>query len=177
MQINKYIRSYPKRKECSLIQKKLPERMDFKGKWKLKSQPWLWTPLKAPDALCCKVYHLRALLFGKQPHSVPHSKVGTAPTRAFFIIKSFKKQKDNILIKTQSFIKRGRLQHWRSQSYRLGLVNIKGKETKPDDKSTQKHKSTDTWKVLKWHWFARCYQWFLKIFSPQKTSFSYSFQV
>lgn len=32
MQINKYIRSYPKRKECSLIQKKLPERMDFKGK-------------------------------------------------------------------------------------------------------------------------------------------------
>lgn len=32
--------------------------MDFKGKWKLKSQTWIWTPLKAPDALCCELYDL-----------------------------------------------------------------------------------------------------------------------
>lgn len=34
MQINKHTRSYPRRKQHSLLLQKLPERMDFKGKWK-----------------------------------------------------------------------------------------------------------------------------------------------
>ena len=72
MQINKYIRLYPRGRECRLIRQKLPERMDFKGKWKLKSWPWLWS-LKS---YWCSLL-LGVLAFGRKPFSEPHSKVWT----------------------------------------------------------------------------------------------------
>ena len=90
MQINKYIRLYLRGKECRLIQQKLPERMDFKGKWKLKSRPRLWSLKSYWRSLL-----LGVLAFGRKPFSEPHSKVWTG--KRFFgnKINEWKNTKDN----------------------------------------------------------------------------------
>lgn len=53
-------------------------------------------------------------------------------------------------------------------------MNIEGKRLRPDNKPTQRHRSTDTWKVLKLHWVARYYQclFFFNISSSKNFIFS-----